>query len=64
MNGHANGSGTRLQQGAQALEMTYTRRSRSGQPAGVVRLGDVDDDVESRCVRVYVLTACIVLVKG
>lgn len=49
-NGHGNGSGSRLAQGAQALEITYTRRARPGQPADVVRLGDVDDDVESRCV--------------
>eukprot|EP00903_Cladosiphon_okamuranus_P018047 g16608.t1 len=50
-NGRANrgDSGTRIAQAAQALEITYTRRSRLGhQPPEVVRLGDVDDDVESR----------------
>lgn len=49
-NGHANGGGGRLAQGAQALEITYTRRSRYGQLADVVRLSDIDDDLESRCV--------------
>lgn len=35
--------------GLEALEITYTRRGRSGQRADVVRLNDVNDDLESRC---------------
>ncbi|CAM9694050.1 unnamed protein product [Ectocarpus sp. 12 AP-2014] len=34
--------------GQRALEITYTRRNRSGQAADVCRLGDITDDVESR----------------
>ncbi len=37
--------------GQQALEITYTRRSKSGQTADVDKLSDVNDDVESRYVR-------------
>eukprot|EP00752_Nemacystus_decipiens_P004173 g3816.t1 len=49
-NGYTNGSSisSRMTQGTQPLDITYTRRNRSGQPPDVVRLGDVDDDVESR----------------
>lgn len=64
-NGHANGSdsGSRIAQAAQALEITYTRRSRSGQPADVVRLGEVDDDVESRCVSHLCVSLCFVVCR-
>lgn len=47
--GSGGGDGAAGGGGQQALEITYTRRSKSGQTADVDKLSEVHDDVESRC---------------
>lgn len=52
--GGGGGDGVAPGGGLEALEITYTRRGKPGQPAEVFKLSDVNDDVESR----YALTSC------